>query len=303
MAKIDPLRLQNQHHRSIIVLSLLLALSVVWSGAVVGQCACGIRQSANQSVVPGEQIEPGEWPWQVGIYWWPGSKLNPPKRICEGALLNPDGWVLTAANCLKGADGSLLGIEGMVGHVGLVALQQSTEGSRRFAVENVRMNDELDLALVKLDVGEEWDGMSICLNDGIEDWDNLYGNSVYVLQQSHRHRLGGFEIVRLELEKEVMCYGSTLAVKAKAISDNSIKLKTRGTNYRETARGTPLYVYKPEGWSLLGISNKIRSSIPDTFCQPGDYESFLNTNQNEVYQWIYSSLDEDINSSVETSTE
>ncbi|XP_055601797.1 serine protease 28-like [Uranotaenia lowii] len=288
----------------VVAIFVLVEMGLSLGAAASGQCVCGIRQSRNDSVVPGEQIEPGEWPWQVGIYWWQGSKLNPPSRICEGVLMNGEGWVLTSANCLKDTHGNVLKTAGMVGHVGLVALQQNTEGSRRFGVGNVKINDELDLALVRLKVedDEEWEGMPICFTYEMEEWDLLYGRYVYVLQQSHRHRLGGFEIVKLQLEKEVICHGLTLTVKAKAISDNNIKLKTRGTHYRDSARGTPLYIYKPEGWSLLGISNKVQPSLPGKLCQPGDYESFLSFSVDQVHEWIASELDEGFNS-VETSTE
>ncbi|XP_058824959.1 serine protease 28-like [Topomyia yanbarensis] len=298
MAQIDPSRL----------LAFATWLVLVGSVSVVvastgQQCACGIRQSTNQSVVAGELIEPGEWPWHVGIYWWRGSKLNPPDRVCEGALLDPDGLVLTAASCLKDANGELLRMGGMVGHVGLVALQQKTKGSRKFQVENVTFNDELDLALVLLKVEDEWEGMPVCLNDELERWDEIYGKPVHLLQQTHRSRLGGFEIVKIGLEKEVTCYGSTMAVKGPAVADSTIKLKTRGTSYQQSARGTPLYILKAEGWTLLGISAKVKSSIPEALCHPGDYESFLNINVPAVHAWIFSEFDGDSDSSVETSTE
>ncbi|XP_058454936.1 serine protease 28-like [Malaya genurostris] len=264
------------------------------------QCACGIRQSTNQSVVAGELIEPGEWPWHVGIYWWRGSKLNPPDRVCEGALLDQDGLVLTSASCLRDANDDLLRMEGMIGHVGLVALQQRTKGSRKFQVENVTFNDDLDLALVLLKVEDEWQGMPVCLNDEPERWNEIYEKPVHVLQQTHRQRLGGFEIVKIALEKEVTCYGSTMAVKAPAVADSTIKLKTRGTNFQQSARGTPLYIQKPEGWTLLGISAKVKSSIPERLCQPGDFESFLNINVPAVHEWIFAEFED---SSVETSTE
>lgn len=276
----------------------------LWLRFVDGQqCVCGIRQTQNDSVVDGEQIEPGEWPWHVGVYWWKGSKLNPPDKVCEGSLLDREGWVLTAANCLKDGSGSLLKVTGMIVHVGLVALQQNTEKSRRFHVENVVLNEELDLALIRLKVYDEWEGMPICMTDGEEDFDLIYGKSVYVLQQSHRHRLGGFEIVRLQLEREVVCYGPTLSVKAKAISDKNIKLKTKDTNYHPTARGSPLYFKRPEGWTLLGIANRIQPSTVGTLCQPGDYESFLNVNLSPVTEWFSNELDNDGIDSMETSTE
>ncbi|XP_001657868.2 uncharacterized protein LOC5579889 [Aedes aegypti] len=289
---------------TVLLLNTVLACyGGLWLRMVDGQSVCGVRQTKNESVVDGEQIGPGEWPWHVGVYWWKGSKLNPPDRVCEGALVDREGWVLTAANCLKSVGGDLLDMKGMIVHVGLVALQQNTEKSRRFHVENVVLNDELDLALIRLKVYDEWEGMPICMTDGVENFDKIYGKSVYVLQQSHRHRLGGFEIVKLQLEREVVCYGSTLAVKARSVSDSNIRLKTKDTKYHSTGRGTPLYVKSPGGWTLLGISNKIQTSIPGTLCQPGDYESFLNVNLAPVSVWFSNERDNDGIESVETSTE
>lgn len=75
------------------------------------------------------------------------------------------------------------------------------------------------------------------------------------------------------------------------------------TKYHSTGRGTPLYVKSPGGWTLLGISNKIQTSIPGTLCQPGDYESFLNVNLAPVSVWFSNERDNDGIESVETSTE
>ncbi|KXJ73902.1 hypothetical protein RP20_CCG014733 [Aedes albopictus] len=260
--------------------TILASCGGLWLRMVDGQSVCGIRQTKNESVVDGEQIGPGEWPWHVGVYWWKGSKLNPPDRVCEGALVDREGWILTASNCLKSSEGDLLDMKGMIVHVGL-----------------------LDLALIRLKVYDEWEGMPICMTDGVEDFEKIYGRSVYVLQQSHRHRLGGFEIVKLQLEREVVCYGPNLAVKARSVSDSNIKLKTKDTKYHSTARGTPLYVKSPGGWTLLGISNKIQTAIPGTLCQPGDYESFLNVNLAPVSVWFSNERENDGIESVETSTE
>lgn len=77
----------------------------------------------------------------------------------------------------------------------------------------------------------------------------------------------------------------------------------KDTKYHSTGRGTPLYFKRPEGWTLLGISNKIQPSTPGSLCQPGDSESFLNVNLSPVTEWFMNELENDGIESVETATE
>ncbi|XP_073403625.1 uncharacterized protein [Dendrobates tinctorius] len=64
---------------------LLLALGIVLTTASVD----GHQISR---VVGGQNADPGEWPWQVGLIWRSNT-------VCGGALISPS-WVVSAAHCV-----------------------------------------------------------------------------------------------------------------------------------------------------------------------------------------------------------
>ncbi|XP_052866904.1 acrosin-like [Anopheles cruzii] len=294
------------------VTTLLVAAAVPPSRAASGGCTCGIRSAQNSTIYPGVAIEPGEWPWHTLIYYWTGSRLDPPARICEGALLN-ERFVLAAAHCLTRAGRELLPIEQLVVHVGAVSVQQDNEHSRRFQVRNVTVEDESDLALIELVVvvappklvdglgldsdsddssgggpavdpvpapvpvpaGNRWQPMPVCLVDAL-DLTTLYGTEMYILNQSQRKRLGGYEPVRLVLDEFLLCSGSTLALKSRSINSTTVSFTIKDLNLPSNDRGTALYFKHRGTWALLGftVSRASRQWTPGSVCLPTDIISF-----------------------------
>ncbi|XP_050085586.1 putative serine protease 29 [Anopheles aquasalis] len=293
--------------------TLILAILLpVRSATNSGTVSCGIRKAQNGTIYPGVAIEPGEWPWHTLIYYWSGSRLDPPSRICEGALLS-DRFVLAAAHCLsvvRGArpgtvgHGELLPAHQLVVHVGAVSVQQDNEHSHRFQVRNVTVEDESDLALIELLVvppepklidelalewgdgsgipSEEllptdnrWKSMPVCLVNAL-DLTTLYGAEMYILNQSQRNRLGGYEPVRLVLDEFLLCSGSTLAMKARSINSTTISFTIKDLNLPSNDRGTALYFKHRGTWALLGftVSRANHQWTPGSVCLPTDIITF-----------------------------
>uniref|UniRef100_A0A8B9MGK9 Peptidase S1 domain-containing protein n=2 Tax=Accipiter nisus TaxID=211598 RepID=A0A8B9MGK9_9AVES len=117
------------------------------TGFLGAEPECG-RQRELGRVVGGTAARPGEWPWQVSL------QLRG-KHFCGGTLVTPQ-WVLSAAHCFQGPNGSWAEPREWRAVVGRLRLQE-TGGQERTVVEVVvhegyrRVEGGHDLALARLE--------------------------------------------------------------------------------------------------------------------------------------------------------
>ncbi|XP_044534569.1 polyserase-2 [Gracilinanus agilis] len=74
------------------ILLVLLLLASQNAPGKTEESECGRPQRPQSRIVGGSDALEGDWPWQVGLYWW-GMFL------CGGSLIS-EYWVLTAAHCV-----------------------------------------------------------------------------------------------------------------------------------------------------------------------------------------------------------
>ncbi|GAB0202436.1 serine protease 27-like [Grus japonensis] len=139
-------RLDTPRHAAALLL-LLLAHAEISSGETPAAPECG-RQRELGRVVGGTAARPGEWPWQVSL------QLRG-EHFCGGTLVTPQ-WVLSAAHCFQGPNGSRAEPTAWRAVVGRLRLQE-TGGQERTVVEVVvhegyrRVEGGHDLALARLE--------------------------------------------------------------------------------------------------------------------------------------------------------
>ncbi|XP_072705227.1 serine protease 53-like [Ciconia boyciana] len=139
-------RLDTPRHAAALLL-LLLAHAEILAGDARADPECG-RQWELGRVVGGTAAHPGEWPWQVSL------QLRG-EHFCGGTLVTPQ-WVLSAAHCFQGPNGSRAEPTAWRAVVGRLRLQE-TGGQERTVVEVVvhegyrRVEGGHDLALVRLE--------------------------------------------------------------------------------------------------------------------------------------------------------
>ncbi|KAM6032677.1 serine protease 53-like [Theristicus caerulescens] len=146
MARHALTRLDTPQHAAALLL-LLLAHAEISAGETPADPECG-RQRELGRVVGGAAARPGEWPWQVSL------QLRG-EHFCGGTLVTPE-WVLSAAHCFHGPNGSRAEPTAWRAVVGRLRLQE-TDGQERTVVEVVvhegyrRVEGGHDLALARLE--------------------------------------------------------------------------------------------------------------------------------------------------------
>ncbi|XP_075597718.1 polyserase-2-like, partial [Balearica regulorum gibbericeps] len=139
-------RLDTPRH-AVALLLLLLAHAEISTQETPAAPECG-RQRELGRVVGGTAARPGEWPWQVSL------QLRG-EHFCGGTLVTPQ-WVLSAAHCFQGPNGSRAEPTAWRAVVGRLRLQE-TGGQERTVVEVVvhegyrRVEGGHDLALARLE--------------------------------------------------------------------------------------------------------------------------------------------------------
>ncbi|XP_040550016.1 polyserase-2-like isoform X2, partial [Gallus gallus] len=129
------------------VAALLLWGAYVWAVPSGPELECG-QQHDRGRVVGGSAARPGEWPWQVSLQLWG-------QHFCGGTLVAPQ-WVLSAAHCFQGPNGSRADPTAWRAVVGRLRLRDS--GGQERAVTAVvlhegyrRVEGGHDLALIRLE--------------------------------------------------------------------------------------------------------------------------------------------------------
>ncbi|XP_064331609.1 serine protease 53-like [Phalacrocorax carbo] len=146
MARHASTRLDTPRHAAALLL-VLLAHAEISAGETPAEPECG-RQRELGRVVGGTAARPGEWPWQVSLH------LRG-QHFCGGTLVTPQ-WVLSAAHCFQGPNGSRAELTAWRAVVGRLRLQE-TGGQERTVAEVVihegyrRVEGGHDLALVRLE--------------------------------------------------------------------------------------------------------------------------------------------------------
>ncbi|XP_062456926.1 serine protease 33-like [Rhea pennata] len=136
--------------RSVALLLLLLAHADPGGAGATREPAagpaCGLQRERGR-VVGGSAARPGEWPWQVSLQ-------HRGAHVCGGTLLAPR-WVLSAAHCFRGANGSRATPSEWVAVLGRLRLREA--GGQERPVEALVVHEGYrgvegghDLALVRL---------------------------------------------------------------------------------------------------------------------------------------------------------
>lgn len=109
----------------------------------------GAAQADTPDIIGGREAVPGAWPWQVGLI----NRMNENTflgQFCGGTLIAKD-WVLTAAHCVDGVEGSLVDV--------LVGAHRLSDTGTRVAAAKAYVHPgydpyylDNDLALLRLSV-------------------------------------------------------------------------------------------------------------------------------------------------------
>ncbi|OXB52560.1 hypothetical protein ASZ78_012239, partial [Callipepla squamata] len=118
-----------------------------WGNVAENELECG-QQRDRGRVVGGSAARPGEWPWQVSLQLWG-------QHFCGGTLVAPQ-WVLSAAHCFQGPNGSRADPKSWKAVMGRLRL--GDPGGQERTVEAVVIHEEFrrvegghDVALVRLE--------------------------------------------------------------------------------------------------------------------------------------------------------
>lgn len=241
------------------------------------------------AIVGGQESEPGEWPWQVGLVFRGYDAFN--GQFCGGSLLAPR-WVVTAAHCVSDIAAFDLNVV-----AGIHDLTDPEPGSYRVAVRTMFVHPDWDAFSVRNDIAllylaepieeraADGDMLPIAFIDpATPDDGNLVGVMSTVTGWGTRNpdfydfpeRLYEVEVPIVNNAECRRVYGGIVASMLCAGAPDGGKDSCYGDS------GGPLMVYDDDEarWELAGIVSFGRScglpGWPGVYTRVSSYEEWLN---------------------------
>ncbi|XP_016895869.1 transmembrane protease serine 9-like isoform X2 [Cynoglossus semilaevis] len=240
---------------------------------------CG-QAPLNSRIVGGQEAPGGNWPWQVGLFYWPSF-------LCGATLINQE-WVLTAAHCVRHNDTRWL-----VLFFGMQSLSIMTaKETYRFVEEIVihpdyvlRTSDN-DIALLRFSPPLNYTDYirPICLadsdstfNNATEAWATGFGLIGRQELPPPPHALREVEVPILG-NRQCNCYYGV-----GTITDNMMcaGLPAGGKDTCEGDLGGPLMSKQSGRWILAGVasygSECGKPLFPGVYTRVSRYQSWIDT--------------------------
>ena len=215
----------------------------------------GAAQAETPDIIGGREATPGAWPWQVGLI----NRMNENTflgQFCGGTLIAED-WVLTAAHCVDGVEGSLVDV--------LVGAHRLSDTGTRVAAAEAYVHPgydpyylDNDLALLRLSVPVTQTPISLFRPiSGTDEYDYMRATVIGWGQSSVDYWSGTpYPDALREVSLPVVSHEQCAASYYSGITDNMIcagyEPLTKGACYGDS--GGPLMVQKSDGvWQQIGI--------------------------------------------------
>ncbi|XP_067883720.1 coagulation factor XI-like [Heterodontus francisci] len=217
---------------------------------------CGKANQMKARVFGGNVSLPGEWPWQVSIYFDQWDKFN---HFCGGSIIASH-WIITAAHCFQRNED----LRHWKVYAGITKLSDITNTTSFYKIEQIIIHEEYndvtegyDVALLKLDQAILFNSyqMPICLPTSEEN--TSMGNTCWITGWGETES-GQISQVLLKARVPVMSHESCQS----HYSEHNITEHMMCAGYEEgkidTCKGDsggPLACEHGGDWYLVGITS------------------------------------------------